>query len=457
MPLSPELKNSLIATAVSLREGDERSALHNFRRVCAQSPDVANLVYGRLWEVMHRPTFHTDFGRAAFWNQDGLTAPLAKKTRAIEEVLKSLIQESRVPLQAAPLPPGAKEVNIPSFFDCGFDPRFSTEGDYLLPPQESSSGWLSETIQEWTAYIEFLLRAYFSSDPEERAVRQMILSCSKAERAWGTQTSHTFTEDYEGIHTVFALEHDFLNQASEFYKKTHPGSCAATDRLYPSELLRGLHHIYKPQADYWSAQAATPDWENGDLSRCGSWGLWRLREEMYTVYNERERRMSSLDRQEFRYVPHYLFIHATAQPASELKTALRQYRAELAAMIIDQKCARSFAACKEKLMPKMQAFHSAWESFAKSHELMKEANAVFSKEDHYKPMYDQGKWEAALSQIPFFEKLYEAYNIHFHSHSNYWHDYYMGKGYASLKQSMQRDFPASPSARLLRSVERPRR
>ncbi len=310
--LSASIKNSLISSARSLREGDELSALNHFRTVCTQNPEIAGRVYGRLWEVMERPD-RIDFGKAAFWNTEGLTAPVPKKTEAIEDILKTLLEQSRIaPPPSLPLPPGAKPLNgFHFFFDCGFDPRFSTDGDYLLPVESKSWEWLRKQIGQWAAYLEFICRAYCSFDPEERKLRQMILTCAKIEKAWGDQTKSTFTEEYDGPYPVFALEHAFLNKASEFYQMLHPGSPSAP-RLYPSETLQAIHSINKPQASYWRKERAVPGFENGDLSRCSIWGLWRLNEGLYSVYNQQEKRTIrfAIDPHEFRYVPHYIFIHA---------------------------------------------------------------------------------------------------------------------------------------------------
>ncbi len=451
--LSADLKNALILTARSLREGDELSALNHFRTVCTQNPEIANRVYGRLWEVMERPD-RIDFGKAAFWNADGQTAPFPKKTKAIEDILKTLLDQSRIaPPPSPPLPPGAKPLNgFHFFFDCGFDPRFSTDGNYLLPVESISWEWLCKQIGQWAAYLEFTCRAYCSFDPEERKLRQMILSCAKIEKAWGDQTKHTFTEEYEGIYSVFALEHAFLNRTSQFYQMLHPASPPST-RLYPSEALQAIHSINKPQASYWRKELAAPGLENGDLSRCGIWGLWRLSKGRYDVYNQREKRHIRLDQHELRYVPHYIFIHAIEEPSCALKTAIREYRQELSSLITDQKCARSFASCKEKLLSKMHALHTAWDGYVNSHELLKEVNTVFSKQDHYKPLHDNELWETQMSHIPFFSTLYKTYNLHVHDAGAYWHDHYRDEGSSHLKQAIQRDFPNTLSARLLRAYD----
>lgn len=449
LPLSPDLKNSLISTAQAFREGDEAVALRYFHSASAQDPQVANQIYRQLWEVMHCPNI-VDFGRHALWNQNGQTAPLSKKTQAVEDVLKMLIEQAGTP-NSPSLPAGVKPVIMPAFFDCGLDPRFSFDGNYLLPSLKNgfSLNSFRRTISEWIAYLEFFLRAHLSLNPEERALRQMILAVSKVENAWTKSTQFTFTEQYEAIQSVFVEQREFLEKASGLYQMLHLNPNAPA-RLYPCELLVPLHHINKPQSESDKKNATVPGKENGDLSRCARWGYWRLRKEMYDVYNP-SRRRELLDLHDLHYVPHYIFTNATGKPADNLKAALREYRAELASIVIDQKCARSFQACKEKLLPKLEAFHIAWNRHTDSHELLKEVNEVFSRMDPYKTSHDYKKWKMEMSNLPCFADLYMQYVMRFYDSSHYWENRYDHEAYDSLKKIVLRDFPQSHNARLLRA------
>ena len=433
MPISIEARNILVDTANCLRNQDESAARAHFSRL---EPQAQHAVYHRLWEVMGQPQTHSDFGRAAFWNQDAQTAPLLQKLRAVEQGLVTPPNEERPRRQAMPIPSGASPVLLKCFNDCGFDPRFDFSGDYMNPPPESLTCW--ETLVSWITYIEFTLRSYFSFDPEERAFRQMLLASAKAELAWAKQTESTFIDSYDTRTHVWIREYDFLESASEFYKQLHPEQ---EGRLYPHELLVPIHMINHPQdGDWrWGKDRAEPNWENGDLSRCGSWGYWRLREEMY-VYANRNRPL--IDPVEYHYVPHYLFIRATAAPSDALKTALREYRAALSSITTDAKCARSFETCKQQLLPKIEAFHTAWTNYIQSHELLQEVQAIFSKADPYRDEYDHNRKKIPSFSTQFTEKIREIF-----------HDDEQGRlhdeGYKSLERTVLRDFPHSHSARLL--------
>ena len=435
MPISLEAKHILVETANCLRNQDESAARAHFSRL---EPQAQHAVYRRLWEMMGSPQTHSDFGRAAFWNQDAQTAPLSQKLRAVEAGLVTPPNEERSPRQARPIPSGASKVLVNAFIDCGFDPRFDFSGDYMNPPPESPTLW--KTLVRWITYIEFTLRSYFSFDPEERAFRQMLLSSAKAELNWAKQTESTFIDKYDNANHVRIREYDFLESASEFYKQLHPEH---EGRLYPDELLVPIHYTNHPQASYWHKDCAEPNWENGDLSRAGSWGYWRLSGDMYGYHSPSSNpRQSAIDLIDYRYVPHYLFFRAMTAPSDALKTALREYRSTISSITTDAKCARSFETCKQQLLPKIEAFHAAWTNYSRSHELLEEVQSLFSKADPYQAERDHDRAKISSFFTQFVEKIREIFHDDKKSQLHL-------EGYRSLKQTLLRDFPLSHSARLL--------
>lgn len=217
--LPPDVKGLLIDTARCFRAGDEHQALQHFHSVSEQNTPLATLIYGRLWQLMDKPST-IEVGKYAFWNESGYTATLRKKTQAIEDVLKLLIEKSlQNPPPAPVIPPDAKPVIMPAFVDCGFDPRFAFSGDYASPVEQKG---IWTILVEWLAYIEFSVRAYLSFNSEERAVRQMLLSLAKAENVWAKYTDYTFTENFAGISSVSLLEREFLETATNYYKLSIP-------------------------------------------------------------------------------------------------------------------------------------------------------------------------------------------------------------------------------------------
>lgn len=439
-----ELKSFFINTARSLREGHEDRALQQFNEFAAQNFLVAHRIHGRLWQLMDQPE-SIDIARHALWTQPGL-APTNKKIQAIEEVYNALLDEYGYVAPPPPsIPENVKRVEMPAFFDCGFDPRFSEDGEYLLPT--AKKGRLVSFI-EWVASIVFSLRAYLSLNPDERALRQMVLSLAKTEKAWTNCTEYHSTDIYHSheFDNVRIYEREFLTKASNCYKAFHPQPNAPWT-LYPRELLDPIHKINKPQAEQQRAKhLARPGWQNADLSRIGTSGFWRLGEGMYTIHT-RSGRIEHLDKHAFKYVPHYIFIHAIEESANRLKIAMRTYRSTIASMSTDIKCTKSFAAFKEKLLRQSEDFNNAWNAYVNSHELVKEVQETFSTIDPYKQLYDHEKrrWEttkplshAELSQITRKEDS-----------PTYWKERYESAGYEMLRELVKSAFPDSLNGRML--------
>ena len=335
--LSIEAKAALIDTARSLWNRDEPAALLHLDRL---NPQLKSEV------------------------SDILTndSSLADKIKAVEKILSSHFPIHTPPSSPKETPLGARTVEIKAWYDCGFDYRFSFEGDFLLPPTRNS--WY-QASKNYIAYLEFQSRSMLASAPEECAIRQLLLASAKAELAWARTTAKTFTVAFD--HTNFSVicERDFLESVSKLYQFFHPH---ATGRLYPDEVLNPIHSINCPQGTSFDKRRARPGWENYDLRRTVSAGFWRLNSEMYT----------DLDRIEYNYVPHYLFIDAVHASSDGVKNAIRELRCEITAISVDFPCARSVQVLRGRLLPKLNAFHVAWTAYINSHDLLQEVQAIFS-------------------------------------------------------------------------------
>ncbi len=405
--LSIEAKSALIETARCLWNRDISAAFVHLNRL---SPQLKSDVCGRLEKA----------------------TSLMEKIQAVEDVLCKHFPIHTPPSSPKDVPLGAKPIEIKAWYDCGFDPRFSFEGDFLLPSQDRS--W-TELSWHWAAYLEFQSRSYCSMDPNERKLRQLLLACAKAELAWSKTTLKTFTVDFD--HTNFSVmrERDFLDSVSNLFHFFHPET---TGRLYPDEALTPIHSINCPQGRSFDKRRARPKWENFDLRRTVSAGFWRLNSEMY----------SQLDPIEYNYVPHYLFIHAVQTSSEKLKNAIREFRTEIAATIVDSQCARLFSILKERIIPKLDAFHAAWTDYINSHDVLQEVQAIFSRQDHFCAYYE----------------YFRAQNFHSFSAlvSNWEEKMKMQKqetclfdqAYESVKHAVLQEFPHTLSGRLLATIER---
>ncbi len=400
--LDPALRSHLNNTAQALYNLDEPAAQRYMSQVSALSPQTERMIYRKLWELAGRPTHeshpeiaHRHYGRLAFGNQEGRTAPIQQKIQAIETVLSNLVHNARESLiEPQGLPPaGAEQVKYDVFFDCGFDPRFSEDGKFYLNTPSRPLSELITTIREVIATLLFKLNAYLNFDGDERNVRQLILSCTKLEKAFSDYTYDAHMISYPAVQCV--PEHAFFERVSDLFKAIFPDE-AHPPRLFPSELLHSIHAINKPQPSLLCpAELASPydvlddgnlsRWDNGDLDRSSHWGLFRLTKGNFSYPTPEG--WQKLDRFEHNYVPHYLMVHAIQESSADLKTACRVLRTTLSEITIDMDSASSLEQCKQKISPQLQRVKQCWDLYTQSHELLTEVQSVFSQKDHHAPAY----------------------------------------------------------------------
>lgn len=93
---SSPLEESLARIAAAWRARDSAGAAKEFSHCCTKFPHVPGAVYGHLWSVMGSPTpstrpdiAHNDYGRVAYHDLEGRSAPVDKKAEAIELLLSA--------------------------------------------------------------------------------------------------------------------------------------------------------------------------------------------------------------------------------------------------------------------------------------------------------------------------------------------------------------------------------
>lgn len=451
--LDPVVRAQLTETARALYERNETAAHQTVQQL---SPALQNTIYFKLWQAAGSPTqetrpdiAHADFGRLAFFSQEGRTATLQQKIGAVETVLTDLIEEALRNQQPASegTPLDGERVQLNCFYDCGFDPRFSEDGNVYLTQPKSSWTDCIKIIQEVVATILFTLKAYLSCNSEERNLRQLILSSEKLERqcsryAYDGQVAASY--DGYSIGLFPTAEHDLFEKLSSLFKAIHPDE-AHPPRLFPSELLHSIHAINKPQTQTWDAdRASPPPWDNGDLDRSARWGLFRL---CSGVYENPTR----LDRFENNYVPHYIFIHAIKASSAELKSACRSLRTALSEITTDMSSATSLDACKERITPQIERLKACWDRYVQSHELLTEVQPVFSQTDHFAKTYEVHRWE---SYIPsFLMDSYREYCCANYGASHHFSDHASQQGYDSMKAAFEGPLSQTRTGRFLAARE----
>jgi hypothetical protein len=325
------------------------------------------------------------------------------------------------------------QVKFDAFFDMGFDPRFSKNGDYFFP----NHGWknIAQRISGIANLALFVCKAYLSPSREERQVRQLILKCAKVESIWARFAREIFAygkiEKMDPSLIQYA-EHDFLERSSDLYKSLKKNE-ALPPRLFPSELLAPIHTINRPQdKHFWSADYIKnhPGEENGDLSRQAMDGFARLSSNFLDCCLPDKKDKGTY------YVPHHEFISATEIRSRLLKEKCRDWRQTAAQTITDKKCARSFAACRSQVKKDLTEFKSAWDKYASSHELLKEINQPYSQKDYFSKYYKELYFKS------FFPKdLYMNLSGYFYGGSHVRQNEAREAGYASLKKDLREKYP----------------
>lgn len=273
---------------------------------------------------------------------------------AISGILDAIRGDGR-PERLMPWPSRGR-VLAPHFIthDHGFNPSFSEDGYYWLPKSPTS---FKQILSDWLSFFCALFRSYFSYDPQVREFYQLVLAAAKAEAVY-----------HEIVEVESAMDHfvekTFFESVGNLCKQAGVPGCAAP-RPFPVEMLQPIHFLNHGQC---VVEHFNPLWMHCDLDRMSSYGFHRLR---YDGASNAPHK-----------VPHYLFAYAIAQSAGDLKRACRNLRQTLRKTVTDFKCATSFQACQETLIPQLTAFQKAWEAYVQSHELLIEVNGVVSKKDH---------------------------------------------------------------------------
>jgi hypothetical protein len=390
MTLPIATRNPLIEISAALHAKD--SALVQ-QRIDELPVGVRYRIYERMWHVMGCPMGDDAFGENAF---RGSHVPTQKKIEAIEKIIA---EEVPLPDSVTPVQP-KKSTNVEqTFWDTGFDPRFTADGHFYLVPQRSLRQVIS-AIAGFVIYYIFIAKSYCGFSREERQVRGAILEGAALEKLWSSYYVRTLVinVDDPSSHWIPQAEHDFLETANYLHQRLIHDS-GSPERLFPREVIFPIHRMNKPQDLSEAVDKIQPEMENMDLVRTGP-SFARLCKDMY-VLEPRSKQKHSFDTLDYDYVPHYLFVHATRESAERLKLACRELRQQIAATTTDLKCAFSFAQCKARLIPALRSFNEAWQGYVQSHEILTEAQVVWSSQDYRRDEYAAFRAEAKMPPAEF--------------------------------------------------------
>lgn len=274
---------------------------------------------------------------------------------------------------------------IPCFFDCGFDPKWSEDGNIFYAEHCSNLWDCANVVYQYAMHLIFTLFSYVNFYSEDRNIRHAILSAACVETDFSQAVENQFSY---GIHhfydqnfeRLYSLEHGFLQTIDKLYKvmfqeEGHP------QRLFPSEMLIPIHPINRPQNESLTPESylnGTLYCENSDLSRTRTNAFIRLRNPP-SYHNVRHHS---------HFVDHAEYIRATVPAANALKHEMRELRKTLQKVTKEFFTAVNITRTKQLVAENLTQFHVAWNRYVQSHGVLQEAHAVFSQHDPLAQYYD---------------------------------------------------------------------
>jgi len=274
---------------------------------------------------------------------------------------------------------------MPCFFDCGFDPKWSEDGNIFYAEHCSNLWDCAHVVYQYAVHLIFTLFSYVNFYSEDRDIRQAILSAASVESAFSEALENQFSYDMhhfqdQNFERLYSLEYEFLEKIDELYKmmfqeEGHPR------RLFPSELLIPIHPINRPQYERLTPESylnGTHYCENSDLSRTRTNAFIRLR----NPSSFRNVRRPS------HFVDHAEYIRATVPAANALKHKMRELKKILQKVTTEFSTAVDITRTKQLVAENLTQFQVAWTRYVQSHGVLQEAHAVFSQHDPLARYYE---------------------------------------------------------------------
>lgn len=251
------------------------------------------------------------------------------------------------------------KVTQTAFYDLGFDPDFSVDGNVFykqpsLYEKQSSFNFFRFLISKVYNSIK-----YFLQTPKERAFQELI----KIEKSWhkaGLEKGmlHPCDDNLKGLWQSQAMPNMCYLREYQFFKKL--SEIDNFPEIYAADLLRPLHLFNRPQSPSEDSREKILKGEcleNRDVARLGKWGFSRL-----SNYTEQP-------------LTHKEFLEAINISGDRLKLAIRHLRS----VVREQNYKESTEALK--------IFRNSWNNYINSHSLLKDLSAVYSQEDYFAEVY----------------------------------------------------------------------
>lgn len=250
-------------------------------------------------------------------------------------------------------------VSQTAFYDLGFDPDFSFDGNFFYKerPVFKFLLLLIKMIRSVIKYPGSFLQA-----PKEKVFFRELVQIEKIwqESALEKGMLYDPDKDSKGMWQAQTMpdichlrEYQFLKKLSEFNNSKESEG-------YSKELLRPLHLFNRPQAPSEDSKEQILKEEclqNRDVARLDKWGFSRL------------------GNHEEKPIKHKEFLESINHVGDELKQSIRKLRSAIREEDY------------EKFNNALENFKNSWSSYINSYSLLKDLSNVYAKEDFFKNMY----------------------------------------------------------------------
>ncbi len=112
---------------------------------------------------------------------------------------------------------------MPCFFDCGFDPKWSEDGNIFYAEQCTTLWDYAHVVYQFAMHLIFTLFFYVNFYSKNRDISKAILNAASAESDLSQATENQFSYDMhhfqnQNFERLYSFEHEFLETIDKLYK-----------------------------------------------------------------------------------------------------------------------------------------------------------------------------------------------------------------------------------------------
>jgi hypothetical protein len=258
------------------------------------------------------------------------------------------------------------KVTQTGFYDLGFDPDFSVDGNIFYKKQPVYKEQPNFSFFHSLIKMVYNIIKYFLKTPEEKAFQELVQIEKKWHEAGINKRMLYFpTQDEieKGVMAIISYEIKLAPNMChlreyQFFKKL--SKIDNSSEPYVGDLLRPLHLFNRPQAPSKQSKEQILKGEclrNEDVARLGKWGFSLLGNHVEEPISHKE------------------FLEAIDKSGDQFKLAIRDLRS-----VIRKQNYREFTSLLKNV-------RKAWGGYINSHKLLKDLAVLYAQEDYFEESY----------------------------------------------------------------------